>query len=245
MGEHVHVLRIEQVRAFRGLFDREVLAGAFLFDNRILPAARLRAFAVVAVAAGQIVGEQAASGEGHAHRAVHEAFDVEVVGDAGADVAHGLQVHFAGQHHAARAQFVERVGGLVVGDAGLRAHMQFEVRSHLLGHEHHADVGDDQRVHAGVLQLAEVFAHGFHLVVARQHVEGDVHAGPTLVGVACAFLEILEAQVFRRAAHAERLAAAVDGVRTVIDRGFQSPQIACGGQHFWLVSSLHGCSSYS
>ena len=245
MGEHVHVLRIEQVRAFRGLFDREVLAGAFLFDDRILPAARLRAFAVVAVAAGQIVGEQAASGEGHAHRAMHEAFDVEVVGNAGADVAHGLQVHFAGQHHAARAQFVERVGGLVVGDAGLRAHMQFEVRSHLLGHEHHADVGDDQRVHAGVLQLAEVFAHGFHLVVARQHVEGDVHAGPTLVGVACAFLEILEAQVFRRAAHAERLAAAVDGVRTVIDRGFQSPQIACGGQHFWLVSSLHGCSSYS
>ena len=57
--------------------------------------------------------------------------------------------------------------------------------------------------------------------------------------------KILEAQVFRRAAHAERLAAAVDGVRTVIDRGFQSPQIACGGQHFWLVSSLHGCSSYS
>ena len=123
--------------------------------------------------------------------------------------------------------------------------MQFQIRSHLTGHHHHANIGDDQRVHAGVFELADVLAHGFDLVVARQHVEGDVHAGPTLVGVACAFLEILEAQVFRRAAHAERLAAAVDGVRTVIDRCFQSPQIACGGQHFWLVSSLHGCSSYS
>ena len=77
--------------------------GAFLFDNRILPAARLRAFAVVAVAAGQIVGEQAASGEGHAHRAMHEAFDVEVVGNAGADVAHGLQVHFVGPATTRRA----------------------------------------------------------------------------------------------------------------------------------------------
>ena len=60
-----------------------------------------------------------------------------------------------------------------------------------------------------------------------------------------AFFEILQTQVFRRRTHAERLASAVDGVRTVIDGGFQSSQIACGSQYFRLVSSLHACSSYS
>ena len=34
---HVHVLRIEQVGALRGLLDREHLPGPLLFDERILP----------------------------------------------------------------------------------------------------------------------------------------------------------------------------------------------------------------
>ncbi len=123
--------------------------------------------------------------------------------------------------------------------------MQFEVRGDLLGHKHHTDVGDDKGVHTGVFQSAEVFAHRFDLVVARQHIEGDVHAGAMLVRVSASLLEILETQVLRRRTHAERLAAAIHGVRAIIDRGFQTPQIACGGQYFRLASSLHVCSFYS
>ena len=104
---HVHVLRIEQIGAVLGLLDREVLAGALLFHDRILPAAWLGAFAVIAIAAGQIVGEQAAAGEGHAHSTVDEAFDVEVIGNVGANITHGLQVHLAGQHHTASTKLVE------------------------------------------------------------------------------------------------------------------------------------------
>ena len=200
---------------------------------------------MIAVAAGQIVGEQAAAGKRHAHGTVHEAFDVEVVGDACTDVAHGLQVHFAGQYHSARTQLVKGVRGLIVGHAGLRAHMQFEVRRDVFGHEHHADVGDDQRVHAGVFQLAEIFAHRLDLVVARQHVEGHVDAGATFMCIARAFFEILKAQILRCASHAERLAAAVDGVRTIVDGRFESSQVARRSQYLRLVSSLHECSSYS
>ena len=123
--------------------------------------------------------------------------------------------------------------------------MQFKFGSDLACGHHHAEIAYDQRVHTGVLQLAEIVADRLDLAVARQHIAGHIYAGPMLVRIARALFEILKAQVLRGAAHAERLAAAVDGVRTVIDRGFQSPQIACGGQHFWLVSSLHGCSSYS
>ena len=200
---------------------------------------------MIAVASGQIVGEQATTGECHAHRAMHEAFDVKIVGNACANVSHGLQIHFTGKHHTACAQLVEGVRGLIVGDSGLRAHMQFKVRSHFTGHKHHANVGNDQCVHAGIFELADVFAHRFDFIVARQHIAGHIHASATLMRVPGTFLEILQAQVLRRRTHAERLASAVDGVRTVIDGGFQSSQIACGSQYFRLVSSLHACSSYS
>ena len=165
--QHIHVLRIEQIGAVLGLLDREVLAGALLFHDRILPAAWLGAFAVIAIAAGQIVGEQAAAGEGHAHSTVDEAFDVEVIGNVGANITHGLQVHLAGQHHTASTKLVEGVRSLIISHAGLGGDVQFQIRSHLTGHHHHANIGDDQRVHAGVFELADVLAHGFDLVVAR------------------------------------------------------------------------------
>ena len=117
--QHIHVLRIEQIGAVLGLLDREVLAGALLFHDRILPAAWLGAFAVIAIAAGQIVGEQAAAGEGHAHSTVDEAFDVEVIRNVGANITHGLQVHLAGQHHTASTKLVEGVRSLIISHAGI------------------------------------------------------------------------------------------------------------------------------
>ena len=220
MRKHVHILRIEQICAFLSLFYRKILAGALFFDYGILPAARLSAFAMIAVTSGQIIGKQTTTGERHAHRAMHEAFDVKIVGDACANVSHGLQIHFAGEHHTACTQLVEGVRCLIVGNSRLRAHMQFQIRRHFAGHEHHANVGNDQCVHAGVFELADVFAHRFDFVVARQHIAGHIHAGATLMRITGAFFEILQAQVFRRRTHAERLASAVDGVRTVIDGGF-------------------------
>ena len=245
MRKHVHILRIEQIRAFLSLFYRKILAGTLFFDDGILPAARLSAFAMIAVTSGQIIGEQTTTGERHAHRAMHEAFDVEIVGNACANVSHGLQIHFTGKHHTTCTQLVEGVRCLIVGDSRLRAHMQFQVRRHFASHEHHANVGNDQCVHAGVFELADVFAHRFDFIVARQHIAGHIHASATLMRVTGAFFEILQTQVFRRRTHAERLTSAVDGVRTVIDGGFQSSQIARGSQYFRLVSSLHACSSYS
>ena len=245
MRKHVHILRIEQIRAFLGLFYRKILAGSLFFDDGILPAARLRTFTMIAVTSGQIVGEQTTTGERHAHRAMHEAFDVKIVGNACANVSHGLQIHFAGKHHTACAQLVEGVRRLIVGDPGLCTHMQFQIRRHFTSHKHHANVGNDQRIHAGVFELANVFAHRFDFIVAWKHIAGHVHASATLMRVTGTFLEILQAQVLRRRTHAKRLAPAINGVRTVIDGGFQSSQIACWSQYFRLVSSLHACSSCS
>ena len=239
MLQHVHVLRVEQVGAVLGLFDREVAAGTLLLHDRVLPAAGLGAFAVVAVAAGQVVGEQAAPGERHAHRAVHKAFDVHVLGDVRADVAHGLQIHLPGEHDALGAQLVQGVGGQIVGHAGLRGDVDLQVRGDAPCGHHHADVGDNQRVHAGVLELAQIFLQVLDLGVARQHVAGHIDARAALMGVPGALLEVLQAQVPGRRTHAERLAAAVHGVRPVVHGGFQAAQVACGRQHFGLVAGAH------
>lgn len=48
------------------------------------------------------------------------------------------------------------------------------------------------------------------------------------MGVARSFLEILKAKVFGGRSHAEGFAAAVDGVGTIIDRGFQALRLPAG-----------------
>ena len=58
---------------------------------------------------------------------MHEAFDIHVVGNVGADVSHGLQIHLAGEHDASGAEVVQRVGGTVVRDTRLRGDVQFQL----------------------------------------------------------------------------------------------------------------------
>ena len=238
MAEHVHILRIEQERSLAVLLDREEPAGTLLLDHMVFPAAGLRAIAMIAAAAGQIIRQQAAPGEGHAHRAVHEAFDIKIIRRIRADVTDRVQVKLAGEHHTLRAQFVQRVRGTVVGDACLRGHMQFEIRGDMAGFHHDADIGDDQRVDPDFGELAQILAHGRDLVVMRQNVAGHVHAGAMLVRVSRALLEILEREILRRRTHAEGLAAAVDGVRAEIDCGFQAAQVAGRRQHFGAPASM-------
>ena len=176
---------------------------------------------------------------------MHEAFDIHIFRDAGANIAYGLQIHLAGEHHSFGTKLIECAGRAIIGDAGLRAHMQFKFGSDLACGHHHAEIAYDQRVHTGVLQLAEIVADRLDLAVARQHIAGHIYAGPMLVRIARALFEILKAQVLRGAAHAERLAAAVDGIGTIVDGGLEPTQVARRGQYFRLVSSLHVYSSYS
>ena len=53
--DHAHIAGIEDIRRFLILFDREHLIRTRALDEVIIPAARLRAIAVVCVSAGHIV----------------------------------------------------------------------------------------------------------------------------------------------------------------------------------------------
>ena len=57
----------------------EILARTGLLDETVLPAARMCAGTPVRIAAGPEITEHAASGIGHAHRAMHEGLDVHLL----------------------------------------------------------------------------------------------------------------------------------------------------------------------
>ena len=117
--------------------------------------------------------------------------------------------------------------------------MQFEFGRDPMREHHDADVGDDQRVHAGGAQIFDVPFYRRDLVVARQNVERDIDARAALMRIRGALAEVVEAQIARRRTHAERLAAAIHGVGAVIDGGLQPAQIACRREHLWFATTFH------
>ena len=88
MGKHVHIVRIEQERALVRLLQRHGLIAARFLHDLVPPAAGLRAFAVVGVAPGQIVRDDAPAGKGHTDRTVHERFQLQRRRRFLADLAH-------------------------------------------------------------------------------------------------------------------------------------------------------------
>ncbi|MNR27665.1 hypothetical protein D3C85_1449460 [compost metagenome] len=76
---------------------------------------------------------------------------VGLVGD-GADF---LEVQLTGQHQLRETGLVEELGPGQGADVGLGAGMQFDRRNIQL---HHAQVLDDQRVDAGIVELVDQFA---------------------------------------------------------------------------------------
>ena len=240
--------RIEQMGAVLGLLDQESTGRALLFHDRILPAAWLGAFAVIAIAAGQIVGEQ-----GSGRKAMHIApwtkhsMSRRSSGNVGANITHGLQSPSRGPTPAASTKLVEGVRSLIIKSRRPGWRRAVQIQTTLTGHHHHTNIGDDQRVHAGVFELADVLAHGFDLVVAQQHVaRSRTRERRAFMGVARSFLRILKAKVFGAAIACRRLCRHSRRRRHHNRPAvFRPLRFAGRGQHFGLFAGGGGSSSYS
>ena len=105
MGKHVHVGRAHDEAAAVFLDNRERLARTRFFHNRVLPAARLRAVSIVRTARGahHVIAHKASTRIGHAHGAMHERFDFQIVGNAFAHTSDIGKAHFARHNNAAHA----------------------------------------------------------------------------------------------------------------------------------------------
>ena len=145
-----HVLGIQEVGAVLPFGDLEVFAGTLLFHQMVLPAAGLGAFAPVAVPPRHVVRQEAAAGDGHAHGAVDEGFDLEVL--------RGLCPHFRdllegalpGHDDPLRAHLIEGVRSQVVDNTRLSRHVDVDPGGVFLCQFHDTHIGDDECVDAGV-----------------------------------------------------------------------------------------------
>ena len=148
--DEAHVLRIEEVGTVLSFGDLEVLAGALLFHQMVLPAARLGAFAPVAVPAGHVVRQEAAAGDRHAHGAVDEGFDLEVLRSLCPHFPDLFERALPGHDDPSGAHLIEGVRGQVVDNTRLSRHVDVDPGGVLLSQFHDAHVRDDERVDAGV-----------------------------------------------------------------------------------------------
>jgi len=202
---------------------------ALAVGQRVRQAACLRAVAAVGAAARVRVRDVALAGERDAQGAVDEVFQRRV--DLGADGADLFDGQFARQHQLRKADLRQELRLFHGADVALRAGVQLDRRQVHLEHRH---VLHDQRVDAGVVQLADLLFGRFQLGVVQDRVHRHEDAR------AVAVREFDEARdVFQRiagvVARAERGPADVDGVRAVQD-GFAADLGGFGGgQQFELV----------
>ena len=154
--DHAHILGVVQIGAASVLLDREELARALLLHERIVPAARLGARAVVGIAAGHVLRDKAAAGVRNAHRAVYERLDLKLLRGLCADLGDLLERKLAREHDALRALLRPEVRRLVVEDAGLGGDVNGHARRVLSRHTQHAHIRDDERIRARIGQQLQI-----------------------------------------------------------------------------------------
>ena len=236
--DHPHVVGVEDVRPPLLLEDLKLPLGPLLLHQGVLPAAGLGALPPVGVPPGEVVGEQAPPGKGHAHRAVGEGLQLQPGVHLLPDLPDLRQGHLPGQHHPAGPQFEAGLGGGVVHHAELGGDVPLHLGGVLLGQGHHPQVRQDEPVHPRLLAELEEGYHLRQLLVPGQGVAGDVHLHPPPVAQGHPFLQLLAGEVGRCGAHPEVLAPQVHRVRAVVHRGPQPLHVSRRGQQL-RFSPLH------
>ena len=111
--------------------------------------------------------------------------------------------------------------------------MDFGVGCDFSGCHKDANVGDDECVDADFSEDTHVFVHGFHFGGVGQDVAGDEYSPAAVVCVSYGLVDVFEGEVVGCGAHAEFLAAEVDGVGSEVEGGFEGVQLSCGREYLW------------
>ena len=221
MVDHAKVLRVEHERTAHVLLDGEILARAFLLHQRVAPAARLGAVALVPGAARHRRRQKTASRHRHAHGAVGERLDLQLAGRIGPQAGDVLDAHLPRAHHARGAHVVPAARGGGVGDARLRAHMQGDAGRMLLRQSERAQVAHDERVDARIGERLEVSRQRIDVVGVHERIERHVHRGARIVGEPHGIGDVRQREVLGALAHAEPIARQIDRIRAEAQRGLQ------------------------
>ena len=169
---------------------------------------------------------------------MHKVFEDGFRPRGGADGGNLFQIQFARQHDLAEAGILQKARLLRRADVRLRAGMQLDWRQ---VHFQQAHVLDDDGIHAGVVQLPDLLAHGLQLVVAQDGVLRDEDACMVAVCVLHQARNVLHA-VGGVHARAKGRAADVDGIGAMVD-GFDADIGVTGGAEQFELVREHGKSA--
>ena len=163
-----------------------------------------------------------------------EGLDLQLGIDLPADLLHFLQAAFPGQDHALGAEVIPGLGAFVVGDGLLGGNVPLAVGGVLARQGEGAQIGKDQGVHTGVIQLFHVGGQMDDFVVAGHGVDGDVDLDAVVMGVFHRHGQLLRGEITGEGAHAEAGTGQVHSVSTVENGHFQPFHISGGGEKFKL-----------
>ena len=157
MLDHVEVLRVQDERPPRVLFNLEILTGTLFLDERIAPAARLSACALVARTTRHRGAEQTSSRIGNAHGTMDEHLNLEVVGHVRAHLGNVGKAHLPSAHHATRPKFIPHARSLSIQDRSLGAHMQLDMRRMCARERERPQITDKERIDTSCIKCFHVF----------------------------------------------------------------------------------------
>ena len=167
-----------------------------------------------------------------------EGLQLQVPGGFGPDLGDLRKAQLPGQDHPVRPQIVPGPGGLVVGHAGLGAHVDLHGGGIALGQGQHPHIRQDHRGDPALLQQFQPGGEGGHLLVAGHGVAGDVEIRPLLPAQGGGPGQVLLGEVPREGPHPEGVPCQVHRIRPVGQGHFQPLPVPRRGQQF--QSLLHG-----
>ena len=228
--DHAHILGVIQVGAASVLLNREELPRTLLLHQRIIPAARLCTCAVVGVAAGHVLRDQAAAGVRNAHGTMNEGLNLEFLRGFGTDFGDLLKGKLTREHDTLGAFIRPVVCRLVVKDAGLSRDVHRNLGRVSARHAQHAYVRDDECVRACVLQQLQIGWKRRKVAVGRHNIDCNVALDAVRMRVSNALAQRVIVKVGCSGTHAEARSGHIDRIRAVGNAKPHFVQIACGRQ---------------
>ena len=183
MVDHAQVPGVEDESSPLVLLHRQVHARPGLLHHRVFPAAGVRAGSPVRVSSREVVGQEASSRIGNAHRAVYEGLDLPVLRDLPADLRDLDQAQLTRAYYALGSHFEPEIKGAVVGVVSLGGNVDRDIGAGLARQHEHARIRHQDRVRSQLRQLAKILLRPGKIAVVGQNVGSDEYLHAMLVGV--------------------------------------------------------------
>ena len=153
-------------------------------------------------------------------------------GTVAADIAHFLPAQLPAQHHPGDAHRRTEQHAAQAMHRHLGRAVDGDFRRNAAAHLHHAQVLDDEGVHAAGSGMADQFGAFIRFPVGNQGVHRQMHLYATNMAIFNGLSQGLRREIFRALPGIESAAAKINRIGAILHRSVQSLHRTGGGQQF-------------